>query len=58
LISDNRQPTTDNRKLLVGIAARLLGVVPAVLFGGFMTLVVVVLMAWKSPQLRRLKGAP
>lgn len=41
-----------------GVAARLLGVVPAVLFGGFMTLVVVVLMAWKSPQLRRLKGAP
>lgn len=40
-----------------GVAARLLGVVPAVLFGGFMTLMVVVLMAWKSPQLRRLTGA-
>lgn len=38
-----------------GVAARLLGVVPSVLFGGFMTLVVVVLMAWWSPQLRKLK---
>jgi MFS family permease len=38
-----------------GVAAKLLGVVPSVVFGGFMTLVVVTLMAWWSPQLRRLR---
>jgi hypothetical protein len=38
-----------------GVAARLLGVVPSVIFGGFMTLVVVALTAWRSPQLRRLR---
>ncbi len=39
-----------------GVAARLLGVVPSVLFGGCMTLLVVVLVAWRAPQLRRLKS--
>jgi MFS family permease len=38
-----------------GVAARLLGVVPSVLFGGVMTIVVVVLTAWRAPQLRRMK---
>jgi predicted MFS family arabinose efflux permease len=38
-----------------GVAARLLGVVPSVLFGGVMTVVVVLLTAWRAPQLRRLK---
>lgn len=38
-----------------GVAARLLGTVPSVVFGGFMTLVVVALTAWWSPQLRRLR---
>jgi MFS family permease len=38
-----------------GVAARLLGVVPSVLFGGAMTIVVVVLTAWRAPALRRLR---
>ncbi len=38
-----------------GVAARLLGVVPSVLFGGCMTLVTVGLTAWRAPQLRRLE---
>src|SRR5688500_2678956 len=38
-----------------GMAARLLGVVPSVLFGGFMTLLVVALTAWRSPGLRKLR---
>jgi MFS family permease len=37
-----------------GVAARLLGTVPSVIFGGIMTLVVVVTMAW-SPQLRKMR---
>jgi predicted MFS family arabinose efflux permease len=38
-----------------GVAARLLGTVPSVIFGGMMTLVVVALtMAW-SPQLRKMR---
>jgi MFS family permease len=37
-----------------GVAARLLGVVPSVIFGGAMTLVTVGLVAWRAPQLRRL----
>jgi predicted MFS family arabinose efflux permease len=41
-----------------GVAARLLGVVPSVLFGGFMTLVVVALTAFWSPQLRKLREGP
>lgn len=38
-----------------GVAARLLGVVPSVLFGGVMTIFVVLLTAWRAPQLRRMK---
>lgn len=38
-----------------GVAARLMGVVPSVLFGGCMTLVVVAITAWKAPQLRKLR---
>jgi hypothetical protein len=38
-----------------GLAARLLGVVPSVLFGGCMTLLVVATIAWRAPQLRRLR---
>lgn len=38
-----------------GVAARLMGVVPSVVFGGIMTLVVVAVTAWRSPQLRRLR---
>lgn len=38
-----------------GVAARLLGVVPSVIFGGCMTLLVVALIAWRAPQLRKLK---
>jgi len=37
-----------------GVAARLLGVVPSVVFGGCMTLVTVALVAWRAPALRRL----
>jgi MFS family permease len=37
-----------------GVAARLLGVVPSVLFGGTMTLVAVAVVAWRAPGLRRL----
>jgi predicted MFS family arabinose efflux permease len=37
-----------------GLAARLMGTVPSVVFGGLMTLVVVVLTWWKAPALRRL----
>ena len=38
-----------------GVAARLLGLVPSVVFGGLMTLGVVGVTAWKAPELRRLK---
>jgi MFS family permease len=34
-----------------GVAAKLLGLVPSVVFGGFMTLVVVAVTAWTTPQL-------
>ncbi len=37
-----------------GVAARLMGLVPSVVFGGIMTLVVVITAAWKWPHLRRL----
>ncbi|MFT4178009.1 MAG: MFS transporter [Thermomonas sp.] len=37
-----------------GVMARLLGLVPAVLVGGFVTLGVVGITAWKAPKLRRL----
>ena len=38
-----------------GVAARLLGVVPSVIFGGAMTLVIVALTASASPKLRRMR---
>ena len=38
-----------------GLAARLLGVVPSVVFGGCMTLIVVAIVARTVPQLRHLK---
>lgn len=38
-----------------GVAARLMGVVPSVVFGGCMTLFVVALIAWRSPRLRQLR---
>ena len=45
-----------------GVAARLMGTVPSVIFGGVMTLVVVATTAWCAPQLRKLReigtGAP
>ena len=37
-----------------GVAARFLGVVPSVIFGGVMTLVTVSTVAWKIPTLRKL----
>ena len=37
-----------------GLAARLLGLVPSVVFGGCMTLLVVATTAWKVPELRKL----
>jgi len=37
-----------------GVAARLIGVVPSVIFGGAMTLVVVAMTMWRSPALRRM----
>jgi MFS family permease len=39
-----------------GVAARLLGTVPSVVFGGAMTLVTVALVAWRAPELRRLRS--
>jgi MFS family permease len=38
-----------------GLAARLLGVVPSVVFGGAMTLFTVGFIAWRAPALRRLE---
>lgn len=37
-----------------GVAARFLGLVPSVVFGGCMTLLVVAATAWKVPELRRM----
>jgi MFS family permease len=39
-----------------GAAARLLGTVPSVVFGGVMTLLTVGVVAWRAPALRRLRG--
>lgn len=39
-----------------GLAAKLLGTVPSVIFGGCMTLLVVGITWWKSPKLRNLKS--
>lgn len=38
-----------------GLAARLIGAVPAVLLGGFVPMLVVAMIAWRVPQLRRLE---
>ena len=38
-----------------GTAAKLLGTVPSVIFGGLMTLGVVGVTAWRVPALRKLK---
>jgi MFS family permease len=38
-----------------GVAARLLGVIPSVVFGGCMTLGIVGFTGWKVPELRKLK---
>jgi hypothetical protein len=38
-----------------GVVARLLGAVPAVLLGGFVPILVVALIAWRVPELRRLE---
>ncbi len=40
-----------------GVAARLLGVIPSVIFGGIMTIIVVTGTAWKAPELRKLQNA-
>jgi MFS family permease len=37
-----------------GVAAKLMGLIPSVIFGGAMTLVVVTVAAWKAPLLRKL----
>ncbi len=37
-----------------GLAARMLGLVPSVIFGGCMTLLVVAVAAWRVPELRKL----
>ncbi len=37
-----------------GVAAKILGIIPSVIFGGLMTLGVVGVTAWKAPQLRKL----
>jgi MFS family permease len=41
-----------------GVAAKLMGVVPSVIFGGVMTIVVVMAVFYLSPELRRLTLAP
>ncbi|HVR63703.1 MAG TPA: MFS transporter [Polyangia bacterium] len=38
-----------------GVAARLLGTVPSVVFGGAVTIAVVLLIGWRVPELRRLE---
>jgi MFS family permease len=38
-----------------GVAARLLGVIPSVVFGGTMTVLITAATAWRAPELRRLK---
>jgi hypothetical protein len=36
-----------------GVAAKLMGIVPSVVFGGAMTLLVVIVMWFKAPTLRK-----
>jgi MFS family permease len=38
-----------------GLAARLMGTVPSVIFGGTMTLIVVAITAWRAPRLRGMR---
>jgi hypothetical protein len=38
-----------------GVAARLIGAIPAVVLGGLVPIVVVALVAWRVPDLRRLE---
>jgi len=38
-----------------GVAAKLLGIIPSVIFGGLMTLSVVGVTAWRAPALRKLQ---
>jgi MFS family permease len=38
-----------------GVAARLLGVIPSVIFGGCMTIMVVIVTAFKAPALRKME---
>jgi MFS family permease len=38
-----------------GVAARLMGTVPSVIFGGCMTLLVVAITMWRAPALRRMR---
>ena len=38
-----------------GVAGKLLGLVPSVVFGGSMTLVVVIMTWWKAPKLKKLE---
>ncbi len=38
-----------------GLAAKMIGLVPSVVFGGSMTLLVVILTWWKAPKLRKLE---
>jgi predicted MFS family arabinose efflux permease len=38
-----------------GVAAKLLGVVPSVIFGGSMTLLVVIITWFKAPKLREME---
>ena len=38
-----------------GLAAKLMGLVPSVVFGGTMTLIVVLVTWWKAPKLRKLE---
>jgi hypothetical protein len=38
-----------------GVAARVLGLVPSVVFGGVMTLLTVAVIAWRAVDLRRLQ---
>jgi MFS family permease len=41
-----------------GVAARFLGLIPSIIFGGTMTLVIVTLTAWKVPALRHTRIRP
>lgn len=38
-----------------GVAAKLMGLIPSVIFGGSMTMLVVAVTAWRAPKLRKLE---